>query len=358
MNDKFYVTKNFISKFSIIALSLCLLGNSNSASASPDCNLRGEELKVDSQLILQKLQGYYAEDIGTFPNEEFARAELKTDAPTIEPVDGRHHRLNMNLPILNQMKSVGMITNTPFKGELNYGSAVKVSPCHVIANHHTIVSLAENGDSRNLVKNGYGQSNYLNTNIYFHGGQGSCDSGTTFQNKNQNGTVAAVGNAPGAKYIPGKDWAIVKLNGPQDSNSQTYVQIQKFSPSGDELMILASYQGQDIKNDIKRDVDGFNYPRGNFMRSKNWKNDGSLEMTSDSEQAGSSGGGVFWLGNRFENNKVGAPEVTLYAINVGSNLDNGLTTVLPIVNILAQLRLVNAPLYHEVIKANKTGICE
>ena len=272
---------------------------------------------TDSLKRLDSNSGFYSIQ-SIYPNE---KSRLALEA-TQKIYDDQELKVDRSLPFLNQINAVGAVTNGSAENPLSYGTAVLISPCHVLINAHAIVN-----DS---IKNGLAP-------ILISLGQNSCDAKDTFRHQDINGTVIASGNAD----KPSSDYAIVRI--PKVSDIDPAIMSIEYLNRNNSLLTV----GFPYKATFTQKT-GFRYPTANFSRANGINPEGTFETLNSTERAGGSGSGVFILD---EDN--GRPQVVLAGIHQGQE-GVGLQTAA----ILDLLKANNNAIYNLLAKAIKTNSCE
>jgi V8-like Glu-specific endopeptidase len=140
--------------------------------------------------------------------------------------------------IVTQLKdfdSSGVISAYKYENEsktyYNYGSAVLLSPCHVITNRHVVT----NKGTRE-VSAGH--------QMFFNVGQASCDSQNHFREQNRSARLVAMGSDEDTTVA---DWAILKLD--QPSQVQFVPKMTDKATIRGERLVMVGYPGDTADRD-------------------------------------------------------------------------------------------------------------
>ena len=306
------------------------------AFAVGTCEADKSDIREDTKIINQKLTVVYGFSPATdslkrldsnsgfysiqsiYPNE---KSRLALEA-TQKIYDDQELKVDRSLPFLNQINAVGVVTVGSAEDPESYGTAVLISPCHVLINAHAIAN-----DS---IKNGQAP-------ILISLGQNSCDSKDAFTHKDIKGQVIASGNA----VDPASDYAIVRI--PKISNIDPALISIEYLNRHKSLMTV----GFPYKATFTQKA-GFRYPTANFSRANGINPGGTFRILNRTDSAGGSGSGVFVLD---ENN--GRPQVVLAGIH-RSQEGVGLQTAA----ILEHLKANKNAIYNQLAKAIRTKTCE
>ena len=284
------------------------------AFAVGTCEADKSDIAEDMQKITEKLTVKYGSSSLQKP------AFTKDDLEAI--YDEQELKVDRSNPFLKQVNSVGVVTNGPAEAPISYGTAVLISPCHVLINAHAIVN-----DS---IKNGQAP-------ILISLGQNSCESKDAFTHQDIKGKVIASGNAADRS----SDYAIVRI--PKVSDIEPALISTEYLNFSDSLMTV----GFPYRSTLSQKT-GFRYPIANFNRITGIGIDGTFISSNTRSAPGASGSGVFVLD---EDN--GRPAVIMAGIH-RSEGGGGLQTAA----ILKQLKANNKKVYFELAKAIRTKTCE
>ena len=306
------------------------------AHAAGTCLLDKSDIREDTKIINEKLtvvygfspvtdslkrldsnSGFYSIH-SSYPNDQYRRA---IDA-TQKIYDDQELKVDRSLPFLNQVNAVGVVTVGSAEDPESYGTAVLISPCHVLINAHAIKDeKTKNGESPILISLG----------------QSSCNSKDAFAHQDIKGQVIASGNAED----PASDYAIVRI--PRIYNIDPALISTEYLNIGESLMTV----GFPYKATLSQKT-GFRYPTANFSRANGINPGGTFRILNRTDSAGGSGSGVFILD---EDN--GRPQLVLTGIH-RSQEGIGLQTPA----VLNLLKANNKALYNQLAKAIKTKSCE
>lgn len=251
------------------------------AHATSKCSSDKSDINEDTKKIAEKLSVIY----GVSPIDGFeVAAPIQRDVEKI--YDEQELKVDRSLSFLNQVNSVGIVSDT-FLNEMRvYGTAVMISPCHVLINAHAAPSKkASEGIEP----------------VYISLGQSSCESNGNFLHQNMLGKVIAIGN----KESNSTDYAVVRINELHDVKPSLIS--TEFLGQFSSLMMV----GFPFKSTYSQKK-GLQYPTANFARVKSIRTDGTFILTNTSDRAGGSGSGIFVLD---DNN--GQPQTVLGAIYRG-----------------------------------------
>ena len=250
-------------------------------------------------------------------------AHVQSDYKILEKIyDEQELKVDRSVPFLNQVNSVGIVTNGSASSPISYGTAVLISPCHVLINAHAIVDQkTKNGQSPILISLG----------------QNTCDSPDAFLHQDIKGQVIASGNADD----PSSDYAIVRI--PKLTDIQPALIATEYLNRSYSLMSV----GFPFKSTASKKT-GFRYATVNFSRENDLGADGTFRILNRSHSAGGSGSGVFSL-----DDDNGRPQVILKGIHRGQE-GVGLQTAA----ILKDLKANNPLVYQELGSAISNKTCK
>ena len=244
--DDLLVLKNLKNALRALLLLAILLITLN-VRAAGTCLSDKSDIREDTQKIIEKLSIKY----GT---SNFQKAtNIEKNYEVLEKIyDEQELKVDRSASFLKQVNSVGVVTNGPAENPISYGTAVLVSPCHVLINAHAIVDQkVRDGQSPILISLG----------------QNTCDSKDAFAHQDIKGQVVASGNA----NEPSSDYAIVRIHKISDIEpaliSTEY--INKASP----LMTV----GFPYKSTFSQTT-GFRYPTANFSKLTEVSADGAFRV--------------------------------------------------------------------------------
>lgn len=304
----------------IVSLMLYILFTSGYAAAG-SC-----ENKADALQDMQQFAKKIADDIeGEIPKV----LKVNFSSETAGILDHKFHKIDRSLPGFDQLNSVGIITGKPFSNSIqSYGSAVLISPCHVLTNRHVVAEAAS----------GRGESLRIGTNVYFSvGQQKSCDSKQQFGAQNLVGSVVDYGINESNDH----DWAIVKL---KTKASVSPAELSGAPLTVGRLGVMAGYPHSEIKDQF-----GFEYLRAQYVKAINAKVTGLVGVSDTTFRPGLSGGGNFVLDS--------VDGSTLEAKLVGISVSAGGNT-LSIKSIFSKMHANKKGTPADIKKAIETGICE
>ena len=181
-------TKNILK---MIALAMMIQGITLTTQAAGTCLVDKSDIHEDMQKIKVKLNLKYSH-LYKIQTEPLKSSKIE------EIYDQSELRVDRADPFLNsflqQVNSVGVVSDVPVNSnEIQYGSAVLISRCHVLINAHAITNQkVRTGDSP----------------IFISLGQNSCDSKNEFLHQDIKGKVILSGNPE----QPSLDYAIVKIH--------------------------------------------------------------------------------------------------------------------------------------------------
>lgn len=268
---KTQITKQ-IAKLTLVALAAFAMAGVAQAST---CGLAPEVLK-DTQDLAAKIAADFKKDI-----PELKTVSLNSDnKPQVDLLDGKFHKIDRSRPVLKQLDSVGVISEKSLLagGTQVYGSAVLVSPCHVITNRHVVENIAKHKGTKLEVGN----------EVNFSVGQSkTCDPKNPFLISDLQAKVLEFGKTESGRAISG-DWAIVKLSRPilNHEVKPAKVTTRKIGPG--EYGMQVGYPGSEIKDQF-----GFAYLRGSYIEGKGGGLTGITTISDSRAHYGISGGGIF-----------------------------------------------------------------
>ena len=316
---------HYVCKLIKVSLAIAFTLLVQPAFAADSCMSDKSDIREDTKFINEKLTVVYGFSPATDASKRFVPKyeKLKDFEEKIEKIyDDQELKVDRSLPFLNQINAVGVVTVGSAEDPESYGTAVLISPCHVLINAHAIAN-----DS---IKNGQAP-------ILISLGQNSCDSKDAFTHKDIKGQVIASGNA----VDPASDYAIVRI--PKISNIDPALISIEYLNRHKSLMTV----GFPYKATFTQKA-GFRYPTANFSRANGINPGGTFRILNRTDSAGGSGSGVFVLD---ENN--GRPQVVLAGIH-RSQEGVGLQTAA----ILEHLKANKNAIYNQLAKAIRTKTCE
>lgn len=283
------------------------------------CESDKSDISRDTQIINEKLKVRYGFSPIVEPSKKM---DASYRADNIESIyDEQELKVDRSAPFLIQVNSVGVVTSGSAEAPISYGTAILVSPCHVLINAHAIVDQkTKDGQSPILVSLG----------------QNSCDSKDAFSHQDIKGRVIAGGNADDQS----SDYAIVRI--PKVSDAQPALISTEYILKSNYLMTV----GFPYKATLSKRI-GFRYPTANFTKASGVGADGTFSVSNTSDSAGGSGSGVFIL-----DDSNGRPQVVLAGIHRGQ-VGVGLQTAA----ILEHLKTNNLNAYKELAFAIQHKSC-
>ena len=303
----------------IVTVAIVIQMIAINAHADGTCLLDKSDVGEDTNTINEILTVKYGFSPATDFLKRFDPNSKLKDVETI--YDNQELKVDRSNPFLKQVNSVGVVTNGSAEDPKSYGTAVLISPCHVLINAHAIVN-----DS---IKNGQAP-------ILISLGQNSCDSKDAFTHQDIKGKVIASGNAD----EPSSDYAIVRV--PKVSDIEPALISTEYLNRSNSLMTV----GFPFKATFSQKT-GFRYPTANFSRANGINPDGTFEILNTTDSAGGSGSGVFTM-----DEDKGRPQVVLAGIHRGQE-GVGLQTAA----ILGHLKANNVKTYKELAAAIQSKSC-
>ena len=265
------------------------------AQAAGTCLADKTDIAADMQKITQKLNLKYG-------NLKLQQVNgLKTDLNEDLPDDfynDEQLKVDRSYKMLTTLNAVGVITDAPMDSFEGYGSAVLISPCHVLVNAHAV--------TRKDAKLG-------KENVYISLGQNNCNSKNEFLHQDMPGKVIAIGdsNEDSTKVRASKDWAIIRIN--QVSDIKAAEVSTDFINMKDSLATVGfPFSTTYIQKS------GLRYPTLNFTRKTSAEPDGTVKILNKADLPGASGAGIFLLDKDEKDN----PQLVLSGIFVGARIDS------------------------------------
>lgn len=289
-----------------------------SVKAAGMCLSDKSDISEDTKKISQKLTVKYG--ISPIVNDN---QMVHTKDYVEEIYDEQELKVDRSLPFLNQLNAVGVISDAPMDQIEEYGTAILISPCHVLTNAHAI--------KKEEARKG-------KVPVYVSLGQNSCEDNNEFLHQDMIGTVIAIGND---NYVA-EDYAIVRISNVLDIKP-VIVSIEYLS-SADTLMMV----GFPLKSTYSQKT-GFKYPTANFVRVNSIGLDGTFKLTNRTQRFGGSGSGLFVL----DKDEEGRAKVILAGIHQSSG-GIGVQTA----GIVRRLIGKNPSALEEVKKALIKGVCK
>ncbi len=284
-----------------------------SARAAGTCSFDKSDITEDMKKINQKLALKYGSS--GFRKANFTQTDVE------KMYDEQELKVDRADSFLNQVDSVGVVTNGSAAAPASYGTAVLVSPCHVLINAHSIVNQ----------KTKDGQASIL-----ISLGQTTCDAKDAFAHQDIKGQVVASGDANNQS----SDYAIVRI--PKVSDIKPALISTEYILKSNSLMTV----GFPYKATFAQKT-GFRYPTANFSRATGVGADGTFSVLNTSDSSGGSGSGVFLM-----DNDNGRPQVVLAGIHRGQQ-GVGLQTAA----ILEHLKTNNLKIYKELAASIQSKTC-
>lgn len=285
----------------ILAILLVSMGAQGS-----DCGSSPDAL-ADTQQLAAKMVAH----LGRHASQEIKDLAVN-QIPLKAVLDNRFHKVDRTKKGLETVDSVGILTANTFKNEFQaYGSAVLLSPCHVLTNRHVVRALAQ--------KNGF--SRIKGSRMYFSVGQAkACNSADAFQEMSIEAKVVAFGageiGRTSCPELPAgadcneehakDDWAILEL----DRSVKTPIQFPRIDEEpimGGDIGIRAGFPWSEVK-----EGSGFKNVRAQYVKSIGAMPDGVVMLENKTMYPGMSGGAVFRVDT--ENGKT---DLYLTGIDVG-----------------------------------------
>ena len=303
----------------IVTVAIVIQMIAINAHADGTCLLDKSDVGEDTNTINEILTVKYGFSPVTDSLKRFDPNSKLKDVETI--YDNQELKVDRSNPFLKQVNSVGVVTNGSATDPKSYGTAVLVSPCHVLINAHAIAN--------NSIKNGQAP-------ILISLGQNSCDSKDAFAHQDITGKVIASGNAAD----PASDYAIVRI--PKVSDIDPALISIEYLNRNKVLMTV----GFPYKATLSQKT-GFRYPTANFSKTNGINPDGTFRILNTTDSAGGSGSGVFVL-----DDDNGRPQVVLAGIHrsqEGIGLQTGA--------ILKHLKANNFKAYKELVTSIQSKSC-
>ena len=277
------------------------------------------------------------------------RLNLKYGNPKLQQINGQKTDLHEHLPadfyndeqlkvdrsykMLTTLNAVGVITDAPMDSFEGYGSAVLISPCHVLVNAHAV--------TRKDAKLG-------KENVYISLGQNNCNSKNEFLHQDMPGKVIAIGdsNEDSTKVRASKDWAIIRIN--QVSDIKAAAVSTDFINMKDSLATVGfPFSTTYIQKS------GLRYPTLNFTRKTSAEPDGTVKILNKADLPGASGAGMFML-DKDENENA---QLVLSGIFLGALTDGSGEVGLHTTAIIQHLQATNLKAYNELLSAIENNTC-
>ena len=300
------------------------------AQAAGTCLADKTDIAADMQKITQKLNLKYGNPKLQQVNEQ------KTDLHEHLPADfynDENLKVDRSNKMLVTLNAVGVITDAPMDSLNGYGSAVLISPCHVLVNAHGVIN-----KNAKLGKE----------NVYISLGQNSCDSKNEFLHQDMPGKVIAIGdsNEDSTKVRGSVDYAIVRIK--QVSDIQPTPVSTDFIKRSDSLAMV----GFPFSTTYSQKT-GLRYPTLNFTRKTGAAPDGTFKMLNNANLPGASGAGVFLL-DKDENENA---QLVLSGIFLGALTDGSGEVGLHTTAIIQHLQATNLKAYNELLSAIENNTC-
>ena len=294
-----------------------------SANAAGTCLSDKSDISEDTKKISQKLTVKY----GMSPVENPGGVKY-VKGNVDEIYDEQELKVDRSLPFLNQVNTVGIITDEPMDTMTYYATAVLISPCHILTNAHAI--------EKEEAQKG-------NAQVYVSLGQNSCESNNEFSHKDMPGKVIAIGDykISDDEVQVADDYAVIRIKNILDI--KPVVVATQYVTVADALMVV----GFPHKATYTQKT-GLRYPTANFQRMTGVGLDGTFETTNTSRSKGGSGSGLFLMGA----DEQGKAKVFLAGVHQGEG-GRGVQTA----EIVRRLRKSNPKALAEVIKAIQKGTC-
>ena len=300
------------------------------AQAAGTCLADKTDIAADMQKITQKLNLKYG-------NLKLQQVNgLKTDLNEDLPDDfynDEQLKVDRSYKMLTTLNAVGVITDAPMDSFEGYGSAVLISPCHVLVNAHAV--------TRKDAKLG-------KENVYISLGQNNCNSKNEFLHQDMPGKVIAIGdsNEDSTKVRASKDWAIIRIN--QVSDIKAAEVSTDFINMKDSLATVGfPFSTTYIQKS------GLRYPTLNFTRKTSAEPDGTVKILNKADLPGASGAGIFLLDKDEKDN----PQLVLSGIFVGARIDSSGGIGLQTVAIILHMQAINPKAYNELFSAANNNTC-
>ena len=161
-------TQNIL-KIAITVIVIQLIATS--AYADGTCLLNRSDIADDMEKINEKLAVKY-------PNSGFQNSSH--EANDINQIyDEQQLKVDRSDKLLKQVDAVGIVTGLPLASATESGSAVMISPCHVLISAHSV-------DSDN--------ARYGKSPVYISVGQNTCDLQNEFLHQDVEGQVITMGD--------------------------------------------------------------------------------------------------------------------------------------------------------------------
>lgn len=255
-------------------------------------------------------------------------------------------RIDRSRQFLSTFNSVGVLTKSELQNQMPaaYGTAILISPCHVITAGHVAAIVDKE-----------------NTGVHFSVGQSRCEntgSGEQFSKKS-NGKVLLRGRLrpiqqddPTKEHLEEDDFAIVET---RNFTSVKPTPLSKFGIPINRPVLLTGYP----IGETRRGNGGFQNLYGTIVlpvskdfngvnRLNNvYDQQGRRKVDSDVNQDGLSGGGIFTL----ERNKDGVPETRLAGLYIGDGV------MVQTQKLIKKIENANPSLWASIENANRLGYC-
>ena len=278
-----------------VLIAIFMFLSTMEAQAAGTCLADKTDIAADMQKITQKLNLKYG-------NLKLQQVNgLKTDLNEDLPDDfynDEQLKVDRSYKMLTTLNAVGVITDAPMDSFEGYGSAVLISPCHVLVNAHAV--------TRKDAKLG-------KENVYISLGQNNCNSKNEFLHQDMPGKVIAIGdlNEDSTKVRASKDYAIVKIK--QVSDIKPAEVSTDFINMKDSLATVGfPFSTTYIQKS------GLRYPTLNFTRKTSAEPAGTVKILNKADLPGASGAGIFLLDKDEKDN----PQLVLSGIFVGARIDS------------------------------------
>ncbi len=307
----------------VLKLTLLIQAFSLSAQASGECLTSKMDISEDMQKIAQKLAVKY----GKSPTEGFQKVGFNK-YEVDEIYDEQELKVDRSQPFLDQVNTVGVITDAPLGANIGYASAVLISPCHILTNAHAI--------TQKKARKGL-------TSVYVSLGQNTCESKKAFLHQDMPGKVIAIGNfMANEDDIPvSEDYAIVRIKNISDIKPVTVA--TEYMSLDDSLMMVGFPHRATFTQKT-----GLRYPTANFLKIKKSNIDGSFTTSNIKLRPGGSGSGIFAL-DRDENGKAKVFLIGIHQSEGGRAIQTA--------EIVRRLQKNNPKALDEVTRAIDNGTC-
>jgi len=277
-------------------LSLALIAFLSGFSVDASASVCG---KADVITSLQSLKDQIVKELST---PKIVKVSLSNESS-----NRNFYKIDRNQTDMKIFNADGVITANPFSAKSQaIGSAVLISPCHVLTNRHVVKFFAEKAGAS------VESDSVKNLKVFFSAGQPkSCNTEQAFLDENVSGKPMEVGKTDAHN----DDWAVVKLDRPITAE----IEVPDFSrtssiPEGYDV-IKSGYPLGQMNDDV-----GFASVRLQHDRVVRKGSLGITELANKSFNGGLSGGSIRMY--KLESGKV-YPKI--YGINIGGGktLDMG-----------------------------------